>query len=59
MFYAAESGNVILGLVSDIVTSLTSVVTLLTNPVVLPFVALSFVTAAVGTWKKLVPRKKG
>lgn len=56
--YAVDSGNVVLGLVSEIVTSLTSVVTLLTNPVVLPFVVLSFVTAAVGTWKKLVPSKK-
>jgi hypothetical protein len=58
MFYAAESSNVILGLVGDVVSSLTSVVTLMTNPVVLPFVALAFVTAAAGTWKKLVPTKK-
>ncbi|MNZ31552.1 hypothetical protein D3C78_488550 [compost metagenome] len=58
MFYAADSGNIVLGMVSEIVTSLTSVVSLLTQPVVLPFTVLAFVTAAVGTWKKLIPAKK-
>jgi hypothetical protein len=52
-------GNVILGTVTAIITALKGVADLLTEPVVLPFIGLSFVSAGVGTWKKLVPRKKG
>lgn len=52
-----ETGTV-LGGVAGVITALSSVADLLTNPVALPFVSLAFVTAAVGTWKKLVPAKK-
>ena len=58
MMPLADSGNVILGTVTEVVAGATSVATLLTQPAVLPFVGLAFVTAAVGTWRKLVPTKK-
>jgi hypothetical protein len=48
----------VLGIISDVVGAVGSVLDLFTKPVVLPFVGLAFVSAAVGTAKKLVPSKK-
>lgn len=50
--------NVVLGTVTGIITALKGIADLLLEPVVLPFIGLSFVTAGVGTWRKLVPAKK-
>lgn len=50
--------DTVLGSVTGIVTALKGVAGLFTEPVPLAFVSLAFVSAAIGTFRKMVPMKK-